>query len=49
MKRYRIYINGEFAESRIVGREIGPWGIEEYLETKQVHIKVNEQPNGWYS
>jgi betaine-aldehyde dehydrogenase len=30
------------------GRELGPWGIEEYLETKQVHINLNEQPIGWY-
>jgi betaine-aldehyde dehydrogenase len=31
------------------GRELGPWGIQEYLETKQVHINLNEQPIGWYS
>jgi betaine-aldehyde dehydrogenase len=31
------------------GRELGPWGIEEYLETKQVHINLSEQPIGWYS
>ena len=31
------------------GRELGPSGIEEYLETKQVHINLNEQPIGWYS
>jgi betaine-aldehyde dehydrogenase len=30
------------------GRELGAWGIEEYLETKQVHINLNEQPIGWY-
>jgi betaine-aldehyde dehydrogenase len=30
------------------GRELGPSGIEEYLETKQVHINLNEQPIGWY-
>jgi betaine-aldehyde dehydrogenase len=30
------------------GRELGPWGMEEYLETKQVHINLNEQPVGWY-
>ena len=30
------------------GRELGPWGIEEYLETKQVHINLNEAPIGWY-
>ena len=30
------------------GRELGPWGIEEYLETKQVFINLNQQPIGWY-
>jgi betaine-aldehyde dehydrogenase len=30
------------------GRELGRWGIEEYLATKQVHINLNEQPIGWY-
>jgi len=30
------------------GRELGPWGIEEYLETKQVHVNLSEQPIGWY-
>src|SRR6202140_4867123 len=30
------------------GRELGPWGIEEYLETKQVFINLNEAPIGWY-
>jgi betaine-aldehyde dehydrogenase len=30
------------------GRELGPGGIEEYLETKQVHINLNEAPIGWY-
>ncbi|HVN06578.1 MAG TPA: aldehyde dehydrogenase family protein [Bryobacteraceae bacterium] len=30
------------------GRELGPWGMEEYLETKQVHVNLNEQPIGWY-
>ena len=30
------------------GRELGPWGIEEYLETKQVHINLNEAPIAWY-
>jgi betaine-aldehyde dehydrogenase len=30
------------------GRELGPLGVEEYLETKQVHINLNEQPIGWY-
>ncbi len=30
------------------GRELGPWGIDEYLEIKQVHINLSEQPIGWY-
>jgi betaine-aldehyde dehydrogenase len=30
------------------GRELGPGGIDDYLETKQVHINLNEQPIGWY-
>jgi betaine-aldehyde dehydrogenase len=30
------------------GRELGKWGVEEYLETKQVFINLNEQPIGWY-
>src|SRR5438270_4090552 len=39
---------GGFKQSGF-GRELGPWGIEEYLETKQVHINLNEQPIGWYN
>ncbi|HKE92025.1 MAG TPA: aldehyde dehydrogenase family protein [Gemmatimonadales bacterium] len=31
-----------------VGRELGLHGIDGYLETKQVHINLNEQPMGWY-
>ena len=31
-----------------IGRELGPWGVEEYLQVKQVHINLNEQPIGWY-
>jgi betaine-aldehyde dehydrogenase len=30
------------------GRELGPWGVEEYLETKQVYINLDEKPIGWY-
>jgi betaine-aldehyde dehydrogenase len=30
------------------GRELGPWGIEEYLETKQVFVNLEEAPIGWY-
>jgi betaine-aldehyde dehydrogenase len=30
------------------GRELGPHGIDEYLETKQLHINLNEAPIGWY-
>lgn len=30
------------------GREMSLHGIEEFLETKQVHINLNETPIGWY-
>ncbi len=30
------------------GRELGPWGLEDYLEIKQVHINLSEAPIGWY-
>ena len=30
------------------GRELGHWGVEEYLETKQVFINLDENPIGWY-
>ena len=30
------------------GRELGKWGVEEYLNVKQVHINLNEEPIGWY-
>ena len=31
-----------------IGRELGPWGVEEYLQVKQVYINMNEAPIGWY-
>lgn len=31
-----------------IGRELGMWGVEEYLHVKQVHINLSEQPIGWY-
>ena len=30
------------------GRELGTWGVEEYLNVKQVFINLNEGPVGWY-
>jgi betaine-aldehyde dehydrogenase len=30
------------------GRELGKWGVEEYLNVKQVHINLNEKPIAWY-
>jgi len=31
-----------------IGRELGKWGVEEYLNIKQVFINLSEQPIGWY-
>ncbi|HKV61846.1 MAG TPA: aldehyde dehydrogenase family protein [Candidatus Acidoferrum sp.] len=30
------------------GRELGPWGLEEYLEIKQVFVNLDEAPINWY-
>ena len=30
------------------GRELGLHGIDNYLEMKQVHVNLNENPVGWY-
>jgi betaine-aldehyde dehydrogenase len=38
---------GGFKQSGF-GRELGPWGLDEYLETKQVYINLDENPIGWY-
>jgi betaine-aldehyde dehydrogenase len=38
---------GGFKQSGF-GRELGLHGIDEYLETKQVYINLNEEPIGWY-
>jgi len=30
-----------------VGRELGPWGLENYRETKQICEWVSEEAKGW--
>jgi betaine-aldehyde dehydrogenase len=30
------------------GRELGPYGLDAYLETKQIKINLTEAPLGWY-
>jgi betaine-aldehyde dehydrogenase len=30
------------------GRELGRWGVEEYLQVKQVYINLDDQPFKWY-
>jgi len=30
------------------GRELGPWGLEEYLEAKHVYVNLDEAPIAWY-
>ena len=31
-----------------IGRELGRWGLQNYLETKQVTRYVSDEPWGWY-
>ncbi|PVE23475.1 aldehyde dehydrogenase [Microvirga sp. KLBC 81] len=38
---------GGYKESGI-GRELGRWGLENYLETKQITKYISEDPWGWY-
>jgi betaine-aldehyde dehydrogenase len=38
---------GGYKESGI-GRELGRWGLDNYLETKQITKNVSDKPWGWY-
>ena len=31
-----------------IGRELGHWGLENYLETKQITRLISDEPWGWY-
>lgn len=31
-----------------IGRELGTYGYEEYLEIKQINVNLNVQPSGWF-
>jgi len=31
------------------GRELGPHGLDEYLEVKHVYINLDDRPIGWYT
>jgi betaine-aldehyde dehydrogenase len=31
-----------------IGRELGPYGLEAYLETKQINVNLTDAPIGWY-
>ncbi|NGQ95143.1 aldehyde dehydrogenase family protein [Brevibacillus sp. SYP-B805] len=31
-----------------IGRELGPYGLEEYLEVKQINVNLNVVPSGWF-
>jgi len=37
---------GGFKQSGL-GRELGRWGLDSYLETKQVYVNLDETPNTW--
>ncbi|WP_407690454.1 aldehyde dehydrogenase family protein [Rummeliibacillus pycnus] len=32
-----------------IGRSLGKYGLEEFQETKQINIRLNVEPNGWFN
>jgi len=57
-KRLNLWVNamqptyveapwGGYKQSGI-GRELGKWGVEEYMNVKQVFINLSEDPVNWF-
>ncbi|MBI2982110.1 MAG: aldehyde dehydrogenase family protein [Deltaproteobacteria bacterium] len=44
------YVEGPWGGYKMsgTGRELGKYGIENFLESKQVYLNLNEAPIGWY-